>query len=209
MNTLNFWTEKLREKSSQLSLLESQLSELEARQEVAESEVAIRTKAQKYIQTAAELTQKQLEQQLSDIVTPAMAAVVTDKEPYTFRAIFQQRRGTTECDLKFERAGELVDPVSDAGLGTADIASIALKVAYLSISNNRPILITDEIGKNISKEYRSLFATLLNRISADLGIQLIMITHNDEMIEEAEEADNVITVSINNEISTVHQGGNS
>ena len=209
MNTLNFWTEKLREKSSQLSLLESQLSELEARREVVESEVAVRMEAQKYIQTAAELTQKQLEQQLSDIVTPAMAAVVTDRKPYKFRAIFQQRRGTTECDLKFERAGELVDPVCDAGLGTADIASIALKVAYLSISNNRPILITDEIGKNISKEYRSLFATLLNRISADLGIQLIMITHNDEMIEEAEEADNVITVSINNEISTVHQGGNS
>jgi len=179
-------------KRAEYDVLADELTSLDASMEEAQESLDVAIEAQKYIQTAAELTQKAFERQLADIVTPALEAVVDDTEPYKFRVSFEQRRGKTECDLLFERDGEVVDPVADSGLGMADIASLALKTAYRELSGTRRILVFDEPGKNLSSGYRAAFAALVRRISGDLGVQMVIISHNDEMIEMA---DNLVTIT--------------
>ncbi len=117
---------------------------------------------------------------------------------YEFLVNFIPRRNNVECDLKFSRDGEVVDPLSDSGLGAADIASVALKVSYLAASSCRPILWIDEPCKNLSRKYHTLAAIMFRELSKKLGIQLVVVTHIPEFMDEA---DNTINVKMVKEVS--------
>lgn len=162
----------------------------------------VREESHAYIQTAAEATQKVLEHQLSSVVSPALAAVFVDKDPYEFVVNFVQRRNTTECDLMFDRNGEPVDPLSDAGLGPADIASVALKVSNRASSETRSVLIIDEPLKNLSRSYHTLAAIMFRELSKRLNLQLIIITHVPDLREGA---NRLTTVDMHKEKSYVTQ----
>lgn len=200
MNMLSTYRKKVTDKVADLRILEKQQSKTQVNIDRNNKILATRQESHAYIQAAAEVTQKTLEQQLSAVVSPALAAVFIDKDPYEFVVDFVQRRNTTECDLMFNRNGEPVDPLSDAGLGPADIASVALKVSNRTASDTRAVLIIDEPLKNLSKSYHTLAAIMFRELSKKLNLQLIIITHVPDLREGA---NRLITVDMHKEISYV------
>lgn len=156
--------------------------------------------AQVVIQNVAELTQNELKYQISEIVSLALASVFDD--PYEFVASFEQRRNQVECDLFFKRDGELIDPLSASGGGAVDVAAFALRIALWSLRTNRtrPVILLDEPMRFISKGYRGRASEMLKMLSDKLGLQIIMVTHAEEYIENA---DKVHEVKIKKGISYV------
>ncbi len=133
-------------------------------------------------------TQKQLQYHISDITSLALEAVFTD--PYELVAEFVQRRNKTECDLFFSRRGSRMDPLDASGGGAVDVASFALRIAAWSMQSpkRRNVIILDEPMKFLDTQTDRLerASMMLKELSNRLGIQFIIVTHEDTLTEYAD-----------------------
>ena len=156
--------------------------------------------AQVFLQAVAKQVQQRLEYHVSEIATLALESVFPD--PYIVKLTFESKRGKTDAQFSFIRDGEEVDPLTGAGGGTVDVAAFALRLALWSLKSprTRPTIILDEPFKWPSKSVRSNVAKLLKDLSKKLGIQIIMVTHDTDLIEHA---DKVFSVSMQKGVSSV------
>ena len=145
-----------------------------------------------FVQTVAKATQDQITVHIEDIVSMAMGTIL-DK-PYTFKTDFVVRRNKTECDLYFVRDGKQIKPIDESGGGAVDIASFASRIALWSLGSTDNILIFDEPFKFVSREYQLKVGELLKVLSEKLNLQIIMVSHNNNFIQQA---DTIITVTNN------------
>lgn len=138
-------------------------------------------KARDFIQEVAKSIQEKVHTQIAEVVTRGLRTVFDD--PYTFKIIFEKKRGKTEARLVFEKDGKEIDPISASAGGAVDVASFCLRVACIMLSHNevKPVLILDEPFKNISEKYLPEIPTLLEYLRKKLKIQIIMITHIEEL----------------------------
>jgi DNA repair exonuclease SbcCD ATPase subunit len=148
--------------------------------------------AQTIIQAAAKLTQQQLEYRISELATLALKTVFPD--PYTLEVSFEEKRGRTECVILLRRDFDLEDvgvrPMEACGHGVLDVVGLALRLSLWSLRKPRaaPVFILDEPFRNISRDYLPQVATLLKELSARLGIQFILVTHEEEIAACADKA---------------------
>ncbi len=156
--------------------------------------------ARQIFQKASQVTQSQLSEQIEKIVSSALAAVF--EEPYTFVVDFVQRRNTTECDLWFEKNGKRKSPLDSCGYGAADIASLALRVAYWKMDDEAAnVLVLDEPTRNLDIEKQKLASMMIRSLSRmEGGLQFVIVTHKKPL---AESADRQFIVTKENEISKV------
>lgn len=147
-------------------------------------------------------TQQQLQYHISDITSMALDAVFPD--PYELVAEFVQRRNKTECDLYFQRNDHQFNPMYGSGVGPVDVASFALRVASWSMQHprSRNVLILDEPFKHLSTDLQPKASEMLKQISEKLDLQIIMITHEEELMPEA---DRIFRTRIKNNITQVEE----
>ena len=159
-----------------------------AQKELEETKQAIRNHEQalEIVKEVGLKTQQSLQFHIAGIVTMALDSVFED--PYEMQVEFVQRRGKTECDLFFKKGEDIINPLSASGGGAVDVASFALRVASWSMQlpKTRNTLLLDEPFKNLSEELLPKAGEMLKRISQQLGIQIIMVTHSDTLIESAD-----------------------
>jgi len=143
-------------------------------------------------------TQKQLEYHLSEQVSLALEAVFDD--PYKLKVNFQEKRGKTEVELLFCRRGMEFPPLGNAGGGAINVASLALRIAYWTMrqdKKSRPLLLLDEPFSRLKGEDANRRAlAIVQEISKKLGLQIIMIS--DERVSREDiisNADKVFQVS--------------
>jgi hypothetical protein len=161
--------------------------------------------AQLIIQEVARTTQEQLSWFVNDMVTAAVEAVFP-KDNYQFYLEFVQRRGRTEADLFLaDDKGNRVKPSDAEGGGLINVVAFALRVALWSLTKaTRPVLLLDEPVHFLhSRDAHEKVAELLKTISDKLGLQIIMITGEDESEEIISQADKVFRVSMTKGVSMV------
>lgn len=158
--------------------------------------------AREVIQIVALKTQEKLSYHISEITSLALNTVFQD--PYALTAEFVQRRNKTECDLYFVRNEEKVDPLSASGGGAVDVAAFALRVASWSMQRprSRNTLVLDEPFRYLSANLLPLAGEMLKQISERLKLQIIMVSHCEELIDAA---DKVFQVTIKKGKSTVSE----
>jgi hypothetical protein len=154
--------------------------------------------ARDVINALAQKTLTLLSTQIGQLVTDAIHAVFDN--PYTFKMGFVNRRNQTECDLSVVRNNVDRHPLSSNGGGLADVISTALRSTFLVLSEVRPVLILDEPFKFLSEDLQSYCCIMLKTISDQLGIQIIMVSHLNEMREIA---DNIINVTQTDGVSFI------
>lgn len=197
---------ELREQVDQLKGRRTQI-----KQDIRDTKALIRTKKQSLYnhEEAREIlrkvgleTQQQLQYRISDITSLALEAIFPD--PNELVAEFVERRNKTECDLYFMKNGNKADPLASTGGGVVDVASFALRVASWSMQSprSRPVIFLDEPFKHLSTDLQPKASEMLKEISDRLGLQLIMVTHEEELMEEA---DKTFRVSIVNGVSHVEE----
>ncbi len=135
------------------------------------------------IQDVAQAIQQKAHHQIAAVVSRGLQAIFD--EPYIFQINFEKKRGRTEAQLVFKRDEIEFDPITASGGGVIDIAAFTLRVACLALSRPavRPVLILDEPFKNVSKAngYLDKIPEFLEGLSQDMGIQIIMVTHIEEL----------------------------
>ncbi len=138
------------------------------------------------VQLVAQQTQEELKFHISELVTLALAAVFD--EPYEFNISFVLRRGKTEADILFLKNGMEVDPMTASGGGAVDVAAFALRVALwnLKVPKTNNTIILDEPARFISDDLQPKVGAMIKLLSAKLGIQFIIITHSNSLIEAAD-----------------------
>ena len=175
------------------------------RQEAARLERAAEylTKALEIIQVVAKTTQSELEIHISEMVTLALEAVFPD--PYKMVLSFELRRNRSEADLLLEDPeGNKVNPMDSVGGGVVDVAAFALRVAVWSLKRprTRSVIILDEPMRFLSADLQCRASALLQEISKKLGIQFIIISHEENLFEAA---DKVFTLVKKNGVSQIKE----
>jgi DNA repair exonuclease SbcCD ATPase subunit len=133
--------------------------------------------AQEIAQAVAAIVQQQAHERIAGIVSKCLATVFD--EPYEFRINFEQKRGKTDARLVFLRDGHELDPMEDSGLGVVDVAAFALRVAALVLTQpmKRRMIVMDEPMKFVSRDYQSRVRTMLQMLSEELDVQIVLVTH--------------------------------
>ena len=127
------------------------------------------------IQEIAQNVQKAAHTQIASIVTRCLDAVFGSGE-YAFKVIFEPKRNKTEANLLLERNGHDIDPLeADAG-GVVDVISFASRPA------RRKLLVLDEPFRMLSVEFRPQIRGLLEAISEEFGVQIVLVTHAREIV---------------------------
>jgi DNA repair exonuclease SbcCD ATPase subunit len=131
-------------------------------------------------------TQQQLQYHIGDITSMALDSVFED--PYELKVNFVQRRNKTECDLTFVRDGFEIDPIDAAGVGAIDIASFSLRIASWSMMypRTRNTIILDEPFRFLSTNYQERASQMIKELSQKLGLQFIIVTHEEELTASAD-----------------------
>jgi DNA repair exonuclease SbcCD ATPase subunit len=200
MNNIQLLRNKLEQSKGAKAQLETSLTNLQVQLKEKGRSLRQHEQAKEIIRTVGQKTQEQIQFHIEDIVSMALDAVFDN--PYKFAVEFIQRRNKTECDLYFVRDGNKVDPLTASGVGAVDVAAFALRIASWSMSSphSRNTIILDEPFRFLSKNYQEQASLMLKEISQKLGIQMIIISHEEALTENV---DAIFQVSIKKGISDV------
>jgi len=157
--------------------------------------------ARKWIQKVVKTTQNKITGGVETLVSKALKT--TFSNPYTFVVNFETRRNKTECDLLFNRNGYDLDPLNCTGGGGTDVASFALRLTFWVLNSNlRPVLFMDEPFKFLSVDLQTYCSEMLAKMSEEMHIQMIIVSHLPRLIDHA---DRIIDVHLENDVSIIHQ----
>lgn len=180
MNTQSLRAE-LEQRKGRRAQLEEDLRATRKVLRYAERDLKKHEQAREVIRTVGLATQQQLEYHFSDIVTSALEAVFPD--PYSLSVKFIERRGKTECDLGFQKGDSIFDPLGATGGGAIDVASFALRIAAWSMQRPRPrpVMVLDEPFRHLSTNLQARAGAMLRQISERLQVQMLIVTHEEEL----------------------------
>uniref|UniRef100_A0A6M3KLG4 Putative ATPase domain containing protein n=1 Tax=viral metagenome TaxID=1070528 RepID=A0A6M3KLG4_9ZZZZ len=100
-----------------------------------------------------------------------------------------------ECDLLFKKHGKEYLPLDGDGGGPADVADFALRIAFWSLSKNRPVFVLDEPFKFVSYDLQGKVSDMLRMICDKLNIQIIMVSHQLGINKQADKTFKVVKES--------------
>lgn len=148
--------------------------------EACDAEICVR-EAQQVCQVVAHTVQQRAHTRIASVVSRCLEAVFD--EPYEFKIEFEQQRGRTWARLHFVRDELTVDPMSASGGGVVDVAAFALRLSCVLLSRPavRRVLVMDEPFKFVSEGYRDRVRHMLLKLSDELRVQFILVTHIEEL----------------------------
>jgi DNA repair exonuclease SbcCD ATPase subunit len=138
--------------------------------------------SQRHAQYVISGIQERVHSRIAGVVSSCLATVFD--RPYKFKMLFERKRNRTEARCIFERDGLRVDPMTASGGGMVDVAAFALRLAGLLLRKPTPrkIIVMDEPFKFVSAEWRDNVRLLMDKLAADFGVQLIQVTHIEELV---------------------------
>jgi len=148
------------------------------------------------------LTQQQVQSYLERVVSSALQTVYG--EDYSFELELAIRRNQPEITPWIVRDGTRFSPRDEVGGGVLDVVAIALRLAMWSLRKPRSasVFLLDEPGKFVSQDKQPQFGRMLQELSSTLGIQMIVVSHSNSIIESVSKTYNV---TIESGISTVKE----
>jgi len=150
------------------------------------------------------LTQARVKGFLEDVATSALKTVYGDE--YGFKLDYKVKRNQAEITPMITKGEDQFSVREEVGGGVLDVLSLALRFAVFSILRPRPlpVMVLDEPGKFVSRDRQSAFGQMLRDMSERLNVQTILVSHSDDIIDQADKA---FLVEQNDGISTVHDLG--
>ena len=173
---LRNFRKKIDERKTELKLCKQSEKRYAKRLLELEKESDAIQEAREIFQKASVLTQNYLANHLSNIVTKALRTTFPEKN-VSFKVEFVERRNVSECDMWIEEDGHRYSLLESRGFGMTDIASFALRVAYILLSDSDNVLIIDEPFRNLSEDKHEYASQMIKELSKELFIQFIISTH--------------------------------
>ena len=153
-----------------------------------QQEVNVR-KARAILVEVGKSTQEHLSNKIEDVLTKALRTIFD--RPFDFVVRFVEKRNKSECELLIREGDSEFIPKDDMGVGVIDVTGFLLRIVLWSMRKNktRRLFIYDEPLKAIGHDelmYRT--GELIKELAKKLGIQVIIVTHEEELIQLADKA---------------------
>lgn len=102
---------------------------------------------------------------------------------YEFKLNCEIKSGRTQVSFAFLKDGNPIDPMEGTSGGAKDVASFALRLVALVMSNPRTrlLMVLDEPFKWVSKDHRANVSTMMEELAEEFDAQFIIVTHIDEL----------------------------
>ena len=170
--------------NTERSLNRLQLKECKQKIKNTEAEIATIENCTRVIVSVVKEEQHKLKTKVEELMNSIVTSLF-EKEDYNF-VLLEQTRG----DLVEFRPAILdsdkneYDPEDELGGSIVDLIGLAWKVICLCLERpaKRRILIADEPFRFIGKSLLPKIGDMLNNISSKLGIQIIINTHEDDLV---------------------------
>lgn len=133
-------------------------------------------------------TQGRFKDLVEGLVTKAVQAVFD--RPMKFHIDFVRVRNKMECKIGIEENGVLYEDLEyQEGGGLCDIVAFAFRIVLWSLMRpkSRNVIILDEPFRFLGA-YTAKAGQMLREVSKYLGLQILMITHEDDLAEIADRA---------------------
>ena len=188
---LSHYRKQINSKLTEISI--SKKSERKHKKELIELEkqANILTEARNIFSSAAILTQNHLANHIAVIVTKALRATFLDKDVY-FKVEFVERRNVTECDMWIEENGYKYSLLDSRGYGITDIASFALRIAYILLHPSDDVFIIDEPFRNLGVNNHEQASKMIKELASELNMQFIISTHSQILREYADKSFHIV-----------------
>ncbi len=163
---------------SDLRSIKKQYKEEKKELEEAKKELRRTEKAQVITQQVAQMVQQRAHKRIEGVVGKCLEAVFGND--YGFKINFKRMRGKTEARLVLLKDGHEIENVLDADSGgVIDTAAFALRLANIILNKPtlRRIIIMDEPFRNLDIQNREKVRILLEELSKEFKVQLIIVTH--------------------------------
>lgn len=178
---LNKCRDTINEQIARYNMLQEKLEEAEGKYDQYFSELKSYDASIAILQALAGSLQNNVKDKIISIVQKALDATF----PGMFFTIeFVTRRDKTECDLLCtDTYGNKQDILTGCGGGLKQIISFALRVAVWSLDKDAsPVILLDEPMTFVSEGMRQMGADLITTLSKDLGIQFLVVSHEQEIL---------------------------
>jgi len=188
----------------QRELLQQQCDEKEQQLTQARADIELWRQVQVLLSKASEFARQQLKQRIEQTVTAALAAIFADstmrfeiemkdiggKPAADWRVVscYKIPAKAGDEDVKLSAYTVVASPEDAKGGGVTDVVSLALRLALLELSRPRPggPVLLDEVGKHVSAEYVANVAEFLRQYAAQTGRQVILVTHQQGLMDVAD-----------------------
>lgn len=174
--------------------LRREIRTLRGKNKRSEQKILLYQKSIEIINHVAESTQKKLQVGITNLLNMAMQSIF-EKDCPAVQIEFVKRRGKTECDIFLLQNDSKLNPLDGHGGGLIDVLAFALQICLWKIKRpqSRNTLILDEPLKYLKgKDLPKKGAKLIKELAHRLNIQIIMVSHSTELIEEADKLFQVI-----------------
>lgn len=175
------YTSQLADLSTHRRSLQALVKRLRSERHQARETLAHAEEARALVVSVAQAVQQKAHKHIARVVSRCLTAIFDD--PPKFKIVFERKRGKTEARLVFVKDKAEYDPMTASGGGMVDVAAFALRLACLMLSRPklRPLLVIDEPFRFVHADIRPRIRTLLETLSQELKVQIILVTHDPEL----------------------------
>lgn len=179
-NIVDQCVEDLRDAKTRSELLSTTLASKKKSMEEKKKQVEKLVKARWVLTEVAKITQSRFKERVESLATLAIQSVFGGWCRFVLE--FERKRNKLECRPVVMEGDNEFDIKEDMGGSIVDILALALKIVMWSLEKprSRPVLIYDEPMPNMG-ELIGVAGKIFGEISHELGLQLIIVTHSEEL----------------------------
>ena len=151
---------------------------------------AVISEAQEIMSVLGIVLQEDIKKVFEELVTQSLQAIFG--EEYSFELESRISRGKPEIELFIVENGVRYSPKYEKGGGIIDVVAFSLRIVSWAIREPRSqnTMILDEPFRCLHKEVLSFLSEMMQKISEELGLQIICITHENQIAIVAEFSEN-------------------
>lgn len=147
------------------------------------------------LQNVSRFAREQSKAQMEYLVTQCLQYIFDPSMEFRIELVEKANRieGEFYVVSKVNNTEIVTKPQDSRGGGVVDVISLALRVAMMEIHDPKidgPIIL-DEPAKHVSEDFIANVAEFLKQISTLFNRQIIMVTHNNHLLESADVCYNV------------------
>lgn len=152
-------------------------------------EVELMEKVSAVLHELSTSVQERFLRSIEALISEGLSAVF--EVPIAFKIISTTRNRQVNLDFQLvNEDGTTTDLMDARGGGLVSLCGVLLRVVMVRLMADRvrQILVLDEPLGMLSAEYQPAAGELLRKLAHELGIQIILVSHNPELLESADKA---------------------
>lgn len=169
------------------SLLEKKNSKLEAEAEHSKNKVEMYVKCSEIFKRWLEDSIEKNVESISNLISTGLNYVIHDQN-LSFKIKQEQKNNRIHMKFVLEQDGVEGDPLASFGGGAAVVISLILRLSIMQRTGLGNLLILDESMVALANAYVPNAASFMRQLSEQTGVNILMVTHNPEFINNAHTA---------------------